>query len=334
MPAALDTTESTTFAPLRTFSGCLLKLAELARTTPAQSLLEESLKILRTVVPFDSAWWGEVSAGTSQVAPRNWLHGSLGLSKRFAAEWNRLSMDDDFALQSIAHLGQVIRLNETVSGTSPPSEVDAFSHRHGLDRCMAITVALPRTGLMFFVSMYRTEARAAFSEQDEVLFGEFVAHLLHHWRHALEQLQATPASEPWDSHALADQTGNLLFIGIRIGLALDGAYPGWSGTELPKELLGAVSKLPCSFVAGKSCRLRLEPCGPYVAISLATSRHHSPLSPRELGAAMLYANGHSSKEIAALLGLTPATVRTYLRSSYALLGVRNKVELQAALRKA
>ncbi|WP_232521631.1 response regulator transcription factor [Paracidovorax citrulli] len=47
---------------------------------------------------------------------------------------------------------------------------------------------------------------------------------------------------------------------------------------------------------------------------------------------MLYAHGHGYKAIAGLLGLSPATVRTYLRSAYAVLGVRNKVELAAALR--
>ena len=37
---------------------------------------------------------------------------------------------------------------------------------------------------------------------------------------------------------------------------------------------------------------------------------------------------------AGALGLTPATVRTYLRTAYAVLGVRNKLELVAALRNA
>jgi DNA-binding CsgD family transcriptional regulator len=46
---------------------------------------------------------------------------------------------------------------------------------------------------------------------------------------------------------------------------------------------------------------------------------------------MLYAQGRSYKEIARLLGLSPATVRTYLRSVYVQLGVRNKIELSGAL---
>ena len=45
-----------------------------------------------------------------------------------------------------------------------------------------------------------------------------------------------------------------------------------------------------------------------------------------------YAQGRSHKDIAATLGLTPATVRTYLRTAYAALGVSNKLELVVALR--
>ena len=40
---------------------------------------------------------------------------------------------------------------------------------------------------------------------------------------------------------------------------------------------------------------------------------------------MLYAQGRSHRDIAATLGLTPATVHTYLRAAYAALGVSNKL---------
>ena len=93
-------------------------------------------------------------------------------------------------------------------------------------------------------------------------------------------------------------------------------------------------KLPSTVAFGANCRLRLEPLGSLVAITLPSRHRNFPLAPRELGAALLYVQGHSYKEIAATLGLTPATVRTYLRNAYALLGVQNKVELIAALRMA
>jgi hypothetical protein len=100
--------------PLRALSRSLLQLAEQAQHAPPQDLLHQALQTLRGLVPFDSAWWGEVSAGESgagggaqevQAAPRNWLHGSIGLARGFADEWNALSAADDFAKHSMRHLG-------------------------------------------------------------------------------------------------------------------------------------------------------------------------------------------------------------------------------------
>lgn len=339
-PLAAPATPAPAFEPLRALSASLLQLAGLARTAPPQGMLQEALEILRTtLVGFDTAWWGEVSASQGDAPPRNWLHGSIGLSKGFATEWNALAMADLFAQQSMDRLGVVLRESADDVSDLPadalPPEIEAFCERHGLYHCMAITVEMPRSGLMFFVALYRNPGRPNFTDQEAVLFGEFVPHLLSHWQHRLEQLQTAPAGNgPWDSYALADAAGDLLFVGLRVGLALEAAYPQWSGTALPAALLAAMPTLPGSLLLGKSCRLRLSACGPLVAISIPSPHAGKPaLAPRELSAATLYAHGHSSRDIAATLGLTPATVRTYLRSAYAQLGVRNKVELVAALRR-
>lgn len=329
--------------PLRALSRSLLQLAEQAQHAPLQDLLHQALQTLRGLVPFDSAWWGEVSAGESgagggaqevQAAPRNWLHGSIGLARGFADEWNALSAADDFAQHSMRHLGEVIRERDLVGAPPEDPQVMAFAERHGLYHCMALTGELPHSGLLFFVSVYRTPTRSEFTDAETVLFGEFVLHLLQHWHHRLQRLQSDSPRRPWDSFALAQPTGELLFAGLRISQALRAAHPEWAGTHLPPAVVQALPGAPCNLVLGKACRLRLEPCGPLVALSIASRQHKQALAPRELSVAMLYAQGQSHKDIAATLGLTPATVRTYLRTAYAALGVRNKLELVAALRNA
>ncbi len=319
--------------PVRTLSRSLLKLSDLAHTTPAQHLLHQALRGLQALVPFDAAWWGEVSAGDVQTGPRNWLHGSIGLSQDFAQEWNTLSTVDEFARRSMQRLGEVIRERDVIDGPPEDPRIVDFAERHGLHHCMALTAELPHSGLMFFVSIYRPRIRPAFSDAETVLFGEFVAHLLQHWHHLLQRLQSDSPSRPWDGFALAQPSGELLFAGLRISLALGEACQGWTGPQLPPAVAQALARAPCNLSVGKAVRLRLEPCGPLVAISLASRHHKPPLAPRELSAAMLYAHGHSHKDIAATLGLTPATVRTYLRTAYAALGVSNKLELVAALRR-
>ncbi len=338
-------------APLRALSRSLLRLSEQAQQAPPQDLLHQALQTLRELVPFDSAWWGEVSAGepgsevdggagrgmdapVAQGAPRNWLHGSIGLARGFADEWNALSAVDDFAQQSMRRLGEVIRERDVVGALPEDPQVVAFAERHGLYHCMALTAELPHSGLMFFVSVYRPQTRTEFTDAETVLFGEFVLHLLQHWHHRLQRLQHDSPRRPWDSFALAQPTGELLFAGLRISQALRAACPEWTGSRLPPAVVQALPNAPCTLAVGKACRLRLEPCGPLVALSMASGRHKQPLAPRELSAAMLYAQGQSHKDIAGALGLTPATVRTYLRTAYAVLGVRNKLELVAALRNA
>ena len=330
-----EVAEAAEDAPLRALSAHLLQLTRLAQRAQAQTLLHDALGILRTLVPFDTAWWGEVSGGASKSAPRNWMHGSIGLSEGFAQEWNQISKADEFARQSISRLGMVLLENGPPQPGAVPPEILAFSRKHGLDHGVAITVDLLDSGLMFFVAVYRKSSTGTFSPKEAVLFGEFVSHLCLHWKHALERLQRPYAGTAWNSHALADRDGTLLFMGLAVGLALDTAFPQWSGTALPPDLLDSIGKkLPSTVAFGTSCRLRLEPCGSLVAITIPSRHRHSPLAPRELGVALLYAQGHSYKAIAATVGLTPATVRTYLRNAYALLGVQNKVELIAALRMA
>lgn len=50
-----------------------------------------------------------------------------------------------------------------------------------------------------------------------------------------------------------------------------------------------------------------------------------------MSVALLYAEGRSHKEIARETGLSPTTVRTYLRETYLRLGVSDKVALGRAL---
>ena len=188
---------------------------------------------------------------------------------------------------------------------------------------MALTAELPHSGLMFFVSIYRPPTRPEFSDGETVLFGEFVLHPLQQWHHRLQRLQSDTPGRPWDRFALARPSGELLFAGLRISRALGEACPGWNGTHLPPAVAQALAGAPCTLSVGKACRLRLEPCGPLVAVSLASRQHKQALAPCELSAAMLYAQGRSHRDIAATLGLTPATVRTYLRTAYAALGVSN-----------
>jgi DNA-binding CsgD family transcriptional regulator len=314
----------------RSFSTSLLEMSALARHAAPDVFLQEAMHMLRRLVSFDAAWWGENASGSAAESPRNLLHASIGLRASFAEEWNtHMAPMDTFAENSIARLGTVFRASGGYKG--PLEEVASFIDRHGLQAIMAVTLELPQSGLLFFVSLYRNDPQAGFTDLESILFQEFVQHLVQLWRQRLADVHGKISASSLDTFALSNREGRLFYLGREVGKAVVKGEGQWQGTMLPRSLVDAFAKAPCHHQFADA-RLVLEPAGQLMAIAL--SHADAPkwiLSPREMSASMLYAQGYSYKEIARLLCLTPATVRTYLRDAYSKLGVRNKVELMSAL---
>jgi DNA-binding CsgD family transcriptional regulator len=320
-PVAFD------LATLRNFSHCLMSMTSAPREVNPERLLRNALQSLRLIVPFRSAWWGECSTGMTNLPPRNWMHGHINLSASFSQDWNSLAERDEFARGSMRQLDAVMRM----SGHDDPwPEMSAFSRQHDLYHVMALTKELPGSGLMFFVSLYRGETSPAFSDNESALFAEFVAHLQHHWRVRVREFLGHPGIPSSDGFGLADCYGDLFYLDKRLGVAIHKAYPDWVGSRLPLELVTALRQIP-SAISLDGRGLTLHPCGDLVVLSLDGASGRDVLTPRERSVAMLYSRGHAYKEIARLLTLSPATVRTYLRNAYLQLGVRNKIELGVAL---
>lgn len=313
---------------LRAFSDSLLALSGQATSAQPERQVLDALRVLEKLVPFQSAWWGEVTEEDAQNPRRNWLHGRINLSSGFAEEWNALAGVDEFATGSMQALGAVVRH----SGYDDPAPaVASFSRKHRLYHAMATTAELPGSGMLFFVSLYRDEHQPAFDDLASVLFQEFTRHLLQHWHLKVQNLLNASTQQASDRFALSDRNGDLLYLGGHLGALLLENLPGWFGSPLPPELLARISAGDGSVALGRH-RLSFQPCGELIALSIGRDSQASRLPPRERSVAVLYARGDSYKEIARLLDLTPATVRTYIRNIYLQLGVRNKVELGSALR--
>jgi DNA-binding CsgD family transcriptional regulator len=313
---------------LHDFGHCLHELLRLARRSAPESFLREAIQTLQPLISFDAAWWGELSEASADRAPRNWIHNSIGLSISFAEEWNKVAAVDQFARCCIANLGTVVRLDAGGNDAYYDSNIAAFCDRHSLHHVMAITLELPPSGLCFFISLYRGRRRPAFNAAEAVLFSSAACHIVEHWQDRLGRLPQL--MHPGAMSALAQDDGALIYLSRKIGLMLERAFPGWHGSMLPAELLADIRDRPRIVPVGKGERLVVEPAGPLISLRLAEGVH-AALPPRELSVAMLYAQGHSSKAIARLLGLTPATVRTYLRNAYDQLDVGNKIELATRL---
>jgi DNA-binding CsgD family transcriptional regulator len=254
------------------------------------------------------------------------MHGRINLPESFAAEWSKGAGSDRFSHETLSQPGEVVR----DSGfTDPDEEVDAFARRHDLYHLMCITFELPESGLMFFVCLYRGTHASAFDDSEAGLFSAFCDHLLQLWRFQLQDMIRfdTGATD----FGVARMDGSLLYVGAGLCAVIQREVPGWNGSTLPFEVVAQLQKAPCVMRLGRSA-LTLSPNAEHVILSIEAQSRGAVLAPRERTAAMLFAAGHSYKEIAKILALSPATVRTYLRNCYLQLGVKSKVELGSVLR--
>jgi DNA-binding CsgD family transcriptional regulator len=318
----------TSMATLRAFNQCVLHLGRLARERGAAEFIADGLQAFRQRVPFASAWWGEMSTSVASAPPQSWMHGRIDLPDCFAGDWQRSAGSDKFSHDTLSQPGVVIR----DSGfTDPDAEVDAFARRHDLYHPMCITFELPESGLMFFVCLYRGAEAAGFNDSEAGLFSAFCEHLLQLWRFQVQDMIRVDTGNGASDFGVARQDGGLLYVGAGLCAVIQRELPGWNGSTLPAEVIAQLPKAPCVMRLGRSA-LTLTPNAEHVILSLQTQPRGALLAPRERTVAMLFAAGHTYKEIAKILSLSPATVRTYLRNCYLQLGVKSKVELGSVLR--
>jgi DNA-binding CsgD family transcriptional regulator len=315
-------------ATLLAFNRCVLHLGRLARDRGASQFIADGLQAFSQLVPFASAWWGEMSASGVNVPPKSWMHGRINLPESFATEWHKSAGNDKFSHDTLSRPGEVVR----DSGfTDPCEEVNDFARRHDLYHVMCITFELPESGLMFFVCLYRGLHAPAFNDSEAGLFSAFCDHLLQLWRFQVQDMIRFDTGNGASDFGVARMDGSLLYVGASLCAAIQRELPGWSGSMLPVDVIAQLQKAPCVIRLGR-CALTLSPNGEHVILSLESQSRGAVLAPRERTAAMLFAAGHSYKEIAKILALSPATVRTYLRNCYLQLGVKSKVELGSVLR--
>lgn len=315
---------------LETFSAALLDLAALPPSASPARLMYQGLGALAALAPYDAAWWGECSGGIDGLAPRNWLSGRVNLSADFAHEWNRISACDHFARDSMDRLDTVVHDD---SFDDPVPEVEAFARRHNLYRAMAVTRALPGSGLLQFMALYRHEGAPPFEPAQRMVFGLFTAHLMQRWSAHITTLVADGDWPRSDGQGLIDSLGKFVYLDSQLALLLRDHHPSWSGTTLPGDLADLLTR-PVNQVALGRRRLSVQTRGDLLLLSLQPERRPAILPPRELNVARQYAGGQSYKQIAREMGLSPATVRTYVRDAYLRLGVSDKIALGQVLSRA
>lgn len=306
---------------LEHLSRLLLRIGQAGRDADAASFVHQVMGELRASLGFRFGWCGLVGERSTAYPIMQCVDG-IQLPPSFVDGLRAIAPRDAWGCAVAFRPAVVHRWSGFVEDDAL---VDEFVRQHDMCHGMAQSLSWPLNGRSFVVAVYRERRASRFTDAEAEVFRHTCHHIGSLWSHCIREALAADASADLSTLALVRHDGLLLYGGSQVHDALDTAQPAWDGLTLPAGLL-------------KPGRVRLG----QVVVDVARERSHfrlavTPprqdglLSPRELRVARLFASGQSYKEIARTLSLSPATVRTYLQSAYASLGVRNKVHLGQAL---
>lgn len=315
---------------IATFSALTLQWQRLALEGAPESFRAKALAALERHFHFSAAWWGMVGWWQQWGVFSSYVH---HLPEHFVTQRGQISDDAPLTWDVVDVQGAPVWVCHTRLSWEGGDPIAAFRARYQLASFLSIAQPLPQSGLGRFISFFRNENLPPFTTEERQLAEHLAQHL---WQ--AEQLswqRVSDAQSPGGAllRAHASPEGYLLHATPEFCAALMAEFPQWGGDVLPEPIRCMVAA-GAGHWQGRLTRLHVER-----GRSLAATRCHlvlqrrlgHGLTPREEAVARAYAAGRSYKEIARDCGLSPTTVRGYLRECYAKLGVRSKAELGARL---
>ncbi len=307
---------SSSAALLAAFGAAVLDINRLARDKTLERFHRTALERLQQLVPFQRAWWGR-AALIDGVPVEHSAH-LFNLEEHYVEDWKSISHDDITVGLVHARPGTAVAVDMQAT-----AGLRWLGARHGIGELLCVIHVDPITRLSDHVALYRTPGGPPFADQEKLLLGQLSAHLAA--AVSANQIRTLVAlRESLERQALAmavcDRYGVLHCAERGFVDLLLGAWPGWTGPQLPEET---------SPQGYRDARLVID-SRQVGDLYLLTARQPSAieqLSNREGDVALLFSEGKTYKQIARDLGLAPNTVRHHIRTIYSKLGVNDKASI-------
>ena len=307
----------------------LIELYRLFPGAPPAEFSDAALRILKLRLHFDSALWGTFAL-TPEGPHQHTVH-LHGLPMEMLRGYQRVHAHNLPYHAAAARPGRTVNLSmDRVAAQVHPSAL-AFGRRWGLLCTLTTLIEERALNLFSIVALYRNDLRRPFSESERRFKQSVAPHLVAAWRmnalHFLDE-QARPTRALGRARALVAPLGEISLAEPTLAELLRAETREWHGPMLPEPLLPLVrgeTDVYCGNAVVAALERRLEDGA--VVISVRRRVPLDELSSRELQVAREFASGKSHKEIASLLGTSPATVRSQIQSAYRKLGVDKKVDL-------
>lgn len=308
---------------LTRFNRLLLELHRTGREAPLSQFQPTALDLIREMIPFDSAWWGNAAAEPLEIH-RLFLHNC----DESILETYTPYMDQDFFRAALmANPGKTINMADlTTRAHFVRTELyQKVGKRYRIEWSLGTLLLESVSQLQEFLTLWRHDGNRPFSEAERQVKELLMPHIADAHRMArLREMLGDPRArrECW---AVTDERGFLREANPAFIHAVHEHWPDWRGSRLPTALLAALHGTE-GFAVGRH-KLAITHKGSFRFLQLLSTTALDGLSPREREITTRYAHGETYAAIARALSLSPATVRNHIAHCYRKLAVNNKAEL-------
>ncbi|MCH8501737.1 MAG: helix-turn-helix transcriptional regulator [Aliidiomarina sp.] len=299
----------------------ILDLHDASMYLSSQDFQQWTLKEVRRYIDFDFAIWGAGDGRHRQ------LHHATILDQvnTLFNTWEPVKHIDPFANLVIGNTGQTW----TTESVTNFKESIAFRQHWGqyhAQQMMSTMEVDQKTGLHVFVTLARDQEKHRYTKEECVLKNIITQHIFLAARHNdLHHLRAlrTPA-------ALMDRGGILNAALTDFRALVVQEWGRWAEHKLPKHVTQSLWQT--GSYRGRHIVLNAQTFNNRLLVraGIAPQVH---LSTREHEVAWAYVSGHTHKEVAKLLEISPTTVRTHLARVYQKLEITDKASLAFWLRE-
>lgn len=308
------------------YSSVLLRLYEAARHNTVQAFQREAMALIGETLPFDGGWWGRSTVhGHVHRVHCSYLH---HLPDDVPQRLNVSDPDNLVAVRTTQSPDRALYFGPQDWAEQPSTA--ALAAHMGIKQALCISRFDGPAGHVSFVSIARRASTPAFTARESQLLELLMPHMsaaldlccvaqMASLRHGGRQAMLTTDASGW-VHVAEPGVSELLC----------SEWPGWSGPQLPSQLVEQIAGNRTIFL-GRHLHAETLWSGEHVLVTLRPRESRDLLTRQECAVADAFSSGRSYKEVARELLMAPATVRHHLRAVYLKLGVADKAMLARSM---
>ena len=318
-----------TLGSFESFGQVLLELYQASRELPADQFQEAALRLFRPAFRFDSGLWGTGTVSAAGLAVHSvHLHEQpLELVER----WQEVNHQDTVVYVAAANSDRTLNVHlPTLFRGRDKSDIRNVTARFGVANALVHSHFDKNLPVAQWISIYRRQPDDQFSRDERAVWELVMPHLIEALTiNRLVNLDRifVRGARLRASLAIVDRNGVLYNADAGFEAVVRAEWAQWRGPVLPASMTSAIWTCGERGWRGKNIALGVRIIGDLLFLKARTLTAVDRLSERERAVSTLFARGDTHKEIARVLGISPATVRNHIQAVYAKLRVSNKAEM-------